>query len=529
MSDSGGAMEDVREALRLIEELRAKLVPLDFMKQGFSGQYQDIYSTMIELYERQGQSELAIEAAEEARARAFLDLLATREVRLKQSSDAAVEELRRTEQQLRRRGVDPYKAVAAGAAARNPDAEIAALLAAWEKASPQIQSFVSVRPQTAGQMLATARRLRSTILSYWTAEDAVFIGVVRADGTVQLKRASILLSRLSALVAATLNPTADRSVAAIVPRGTTVRTGKAGAASEWQELYRLLIEPVRSLLPPAGGRLTIIPHGPLMRLSFAALADANNRYLVEQYALHYVPAAALLNFTAARSSTQPAGNRKYLFVADPELPPVRKGESAMPPLPGARDEVRAIGKMIPLGTAVVLEGREADRSTVLSSLGRASVLHFATHAVMIDDQPLDSYLALARPAGTQGTGRLAAEDIYGLDLNAELVVLSSCRSGGGNVTGEGISALTRAFFCAGAPSIIASRWDVPDQPAARLLSTFYSEWLKGRSRVDALRTAQLRLLADLRAGRVILHTPAGDLVLPEDPSLWAGFILLGEI
>ena len=529
MSESGNAMEDIREALRLIEELRAKLVPLDFMKEGFSGQYQHIYSTMIELYERQGQPEPAIEAAEEARARAFLDLLATRDVRLKQSSDAAVEELRKTEQQLRRRGVDPYKAVAAGAAARNLDAETAALLASWQKASPQIQSFVSVRPQTASQLVATARRLRSTILSYWTAEDAVFIGVVRPEGAVQLRRANVLLSRLSDLVDATLNPAADRSVAALVPRGTTGRAGKSGAASEWQELYRLLIEPVRSLLPPAGGCLTIIPHGPLMRLSFAALADANGRYLVEQYALHYIPAAALLDFTSARSLPRPTGNRKYLFVADPELPPARKGESSMPPLPGARAEVRAIAKMIPFGTAVVLEGREADRSAVLSSLQRASVLHFATHAVMIDDQPLDSYLALARPVGIQGTGRLAAEDIYGLDLNADLVVLSSCRSGGGKVTGEGISALARAFFYAGAPSIIASRWDVPDQPAARLLASFYSEWLKGRSRVEALRGAQLRLLADLRAGRVILHTPAGDLVLPEDPSLWAGFILLGDI
>ncbi len=108
-------------------------------------------------------------------------------------------------------------------------------------------------------------------------------------------------------------------------------------------------------------------------------------------------------------------------------------------------------------------------------------------------------------------------------------MLSSCRSGGGKVTGEGISALTRAFFYADAPSIVASRWDVPDQPAARLQSAFYAEWLRGRSRIDALRTAQLRLLADLRANRVILHTRAGDFALPEDPSLWAGFILLGDM
>jgi CHAT domain-containing protein/tetratricopeptide (TPR) repeat protein len=527
--DSSSAMEDAGGALRLIEEMRARLVPLDFMKQGFSAHYQHIYSTIIGLYERQGLPERAIEAAESARARAFLDLLATRDIRLKESSHTAVEELRRTEQRLRALGVDPYKAVASGLAPPDLNDEAAVLLESWKRASPRIQSFVSVRPQTAGELIATGRRLNSTILSYWTAEDAVSIGVVRPDGTVNLKRVNILLSRLSSLIDATLNPMADRSTLAAVRRGPPAKAGKAAGLTAWKELYRLLIEPVRPLLPPPGSRLTVIPHGPLMRLSFAALADANDRYLVERYAVHYVPAAALLNFTSARSLTQPAATRKYLLVADPELPPARKGESSMPALPGARDEVRAIGKMVPPGNALVLQGREAHRSSVISASSQASVLHFATHAVMMDDQPLDSYLALARTPGTQGSGRLAAADVYGLNLHADLVVLSSCRSGGGKVTGEGISALTRAFFYAGAPSIIASRWDVPDQPAARLLSTFYSEWLEGRSRIDALRRAQLRLLADLRAGRVIFHTPAGDFVLPEDPLLWAGFILLGEM
>jgi CHAT domain-containing protein len=143
----------------------------------------------------------------------------------------------------------------------------------------------------------------------------------------------MLLSRLSALVDATLEPTAD------VTGGSTVRAKKAGTVNDWQTIYRLLIEPVRSLLPSAGGRLTIIPHGPLMRLSFAALADAKGRYLLEDYALLYVPAAALLNFTAARSQKEAAGGRTFLFVADPELPPAGKGDASMPPLPGARDEV----------------------------------------------------------------------------------------------------------------------------------------------------------------------------------------------
>jgi len=70
--DIVGAMDDTREAIRVIEEMRAKLVPLDFMKQGFSVYFHNVYSTLIGLYVRQGQPEKALEAAELARARAFL-------------------------------------------------------------------------------------------------------------------------------------------------------------------------------------------------------------------------------------------------------------------------------------------------------------------------------------------------------------------------------------------------------------------------------------------------------------------------
>ncbi len=264
-----------------------------------------------------------------------------------------------------------------------------------------------------------------------------------------------------------------------------------------------------------------------MRLSFAALADEKGRYLLEDHALHYVPAGELLSYTATKKPA-PQEERRYLLVADPQLPPPAKGELVLPALPGAREEVDSIARLLPRGTATVLQGPRADKQSVTASMGHAAVVHFATHGVTLDDRPLDSYLALGLSAESIGDGRLTAEELYAFDLHADLVVLSSCRSGGGKVTGDGVSALARAFFYAGAPSIIASIWNVPDQPASRLLSAFYASWLQGSSKVDALRTAQLRLLADLRAGRVTVHTPAGDLTLPETPLLWAGFLLLGE-
>jgi CHAT domain-containing protein len=88
--------------------------------------------------------------------------------------------------------------------------------------------------------------------------------------------------------------------------------------------------------------------------------------------------------------------------------------------------------------------------------------------------------------------------------------------------------LTRAFFHAGASSIVASLSDVVDEPAQRLVADFYRARLAGVDKVNALRKAQLAMLRALRAGRITVNTPGGPVALPESPALWAPFVLLGE-
>ena len=156
-----------------------------------------------------------------------------------------------------------------------------------------------------------------------------------------------------------------------------------------------------------------------------------------------------------------------------------------------------------------------------ATAGRA-VLHFATHAIVRGDEPLSSFLALA--ASGDDDGRLTAQEIYRLRLDADLVVLSACRSAGGRVTGDGIATFARAFIYAGAPSIVASVWDVADEPTNRLLPAFYRAWLGGASKARALRTAQLGLMNDLRAGKIHIVTPAGPVSLPEHPVFWASVV-----
>jgi CHAT domain-containing protein len=218
-----------------------------------------------------------------------------------------------------------------------------------------------------------------------------------------------------------------------------------------------------------------------------------------------------------------------LVVADPVLPRLSSLDELLPRLPGARNEATAIAKLVPATQLTVLEDGKASETLARQSVSGKAVLHFATHAIVRDEDPFASFLALAPSSdANNGDGLLTSEEVYGLDLSADLVVLSACRSAGGRVTGDGISAFARAFIYAGTASLVASLWDVADEPTNRLLPDFYRAWRAGESKASALRGAQLRLLRDLRAGRVHVDTQAGTVTIPEHPVFWAGFALFGE-
>jgi CHAT domain-containing protein len=367
---------------------------------------------------------------------------------------------------------------------------------------PEIAASVTHSAATVATLTATAKRLNSTIVSYWCGNESLFLWTVTQDGIVNGARVNVEPAELARLAA----EAASRSL----------ETKK----DVWRELYRYLIQPVAANLPP-NGRLTIIPHGPLFRIPFAALRDTSNHYLIEKYSLHYVSAGALLDLTAQRRNTT-VDVRKQLLVADPAQMPPRPDGKPLPPLAGSRQEVETIASLLPPGRTTILSGTNATRQSLLAAAGDKTVLHFATHGVIREDAPFDSFLALAKG------DRLTAREIYDWKLPAQLVVLSACRSGLGKVSGEGILGLTRAFYYAGVPGVVASLWDVADEPAAKLLTEFYRSYNLRHDAMTALRDAQLRVLQLLRAGKIQMQTAAGPVTLPEQPILWAGFTLQGE-
>jgi CHAT domain-containing protein len=210
------------------------------------------------------------------------------------------------------------------------------------------------------------------------------------------------------------------------------------------------------------------------------------------------------------------------------MPPGPDGQP-LPALPGAGRESRSITAILGKANVTLLGGLEASEPAVRDQLPAHRVVHFATHGVLIDDRPFDSFLALGGRTGDgPADGRLTVREVYDLRLRADLVVLSACRTAAGPVTGDGIVGLTRAFFYAGANSLLATLWDVADEPTRLLIAAFYRHYSRGRSKSEALRAAQLELLAALRQGRVAVATPLGRMSLNEHPVFWAGFIILGR-
>src|SRR5207244_13170327 len=162
---------------------------------------------------------------------------------------------------------------------------------------------------------------------------------------------------------------------------------------------------------------------------------------------------------------------------------------------------------------------KASRATVMSPvLGQYRMVHFATHGLVDSKHPELSglVLSLVDEQGRPQNGFLGLQDIYNLNLPAELVVLSACETGlGKSIQGEGLVGLTRGFMYAGATRVVASLWKIDDLATAELMKQFYQGML-GREHLSpaaALRAAQLAMLKKRNR---------------EAPYYWAAFSLLGE-
>lgn len=503
--DARASLDDLNVALGRLEALRGRLVPADFFRQRFHQLYTPLFDRAIALQSAHASAITALETAERARARAMLDLLASRSI-------AAADDAPHLANAPLPASEAPLSLDVETTTADDPLATLVRRGGSEVTASGR-QAATPLLPATVDQLVASAARLGSTVVSYWVTDTDLYVWVVTGTGHVASRRVPVLRSRLAALV-----------------RATTPGGGRAPeAARAWHELYGYVIAPIAPALPTApGALLTIVPHGPLLSLSFAALPNARGRYLLEDYTLHYVPAGALLTYTASRRRPD-ARSAPLLAIADP-LPPRRSAlDVPLVRLPGARREAAAVARLPRAGGVRILQDDQATEAHLRDALASSAVLHFATHAIVRNDDPLASFLSLTASGRTsESDGALTAREVYDLRLHADLVVLSACQTAGGIVTGDGVATFARSFLSAGAATLVASLWDVADEPTPQLLPRFYEAWQGGASKAAALRSAQLRLLDELRRRRIRVATPLGPVTVPEHPVFWSGFMLFGE-
>jgi CHAT domain-containing protein len=166
----------------------------------------------------------------------------------------------------------------------------------------------------------------------------------------------------------------------------------------------------------------------------------------------------------------------------------------------------------------VFVGREAGEKTFKALAPQYATIHLATHGVLDNRDPLNSYLLLTKTEDeTENDGLLHAREIIDLNLDADLAVLSACETGNGRISpGEGVIGMSWAFLVAGARSVVVTQWRVNSASTARLMENFYQAMarqrdLNGRSKSQAIREASLRLLKDRRYSH---------------PFYWAGFVLV---
>lgn len=300
------------------------------------------------------------------------------------------------------------------------------------------------------------------------------------------------------------------------------------------KLYGKLFEPIVSLVKTRS--LIIIPDQMLYYLPFETLLTeqptdsgfSRMPYLIRDFKISYVPSATVLQTLDEQKRDNP---RNLFAVAPFNETTIQEGDqtgesryiSALSPLPLTQYETREIAKIFEESRSFwnffspekteILVGRKATKSAIENaSFKEYGFIHFATHAFVNEDDPALSGIAFWK--GDENDGVIYVNDIYNMNMNADLVTLGACETGLGTVyKGEGMIGFTRAFIYAGAANLLVSMWGVNDQPTANLMIRFYKYAKDGYSYSESLQMAKMDLI----------NQP--DFAAPRN---WAAFVLQGR-
>lgn len=380
--------------------------------------------------------------------------------------------------------------------------------------------FQQPSPPTIDQIRNIARSQKATLVEYSLLPEQLLIWVITPDGLVSLRQVD--LKALSEQSQQSLpQMVAEARQAMEMGTGTDMMSLSldglpvAQSPDHLSQLHQVLIDPIADLLPKnADERVIFIPHRELFMVPFPAL-EGEDGPLIARHTMLTAPSIQLLHYTEQRRKQLQQSPQKALVVGNPDMPHISPGvdlpAEPLLPLPGAEQEAVKIASLLDTSA---LTGSDATEALVTQQMAKAPVIHLATHGLLEELKHLGFSIpgAIAlTPSAQQNDGLLTTSEILNLDLQAELVVLSACNTGVGTITGDGVIGLSRALMASGAPSLIVSLWAVPDAPTANLMTEFYTHWQQNPDKAQALRHAMLKTREQ--------HP---------DPRDWAAFSLMGQ-
>ncbi|MDD2736867.1 MAG: CHAT domain-containing protein [Desulfuromonadaceae bacterium] len=479
------AVLSYQRALETVEGLRAE-IRLDQLKDGFLADKMEVYTGLVSLLVDLQRSDDAFAVAERSRSRNLIDILGRQRLSLKGSVDQELydRQIRLKEQMFEQehlsvQATTPKERARYAEVLEKLRSDYQDLLIDIERKRPELLALVKVNPTT----LDDVRKLLEpgvVLLSYYQLPERLLLWKIERD------RATLSIQNVPAVELSAKIASYRRMLQNLEP-----------LEKQSRELYDLLVAGALARSGPLRS-VGIIPHGSLHYLSFATLHDGRD-YLIDRQKLFYLPAASVLPYTLARRT--PEKKLHILAIGNPDL-----GNASLD-LPFAEREAGTLRWNYPDVTTLTRE--RATESWVREHISEFNVIHIASHGEFDPVNPLFSAIRLV--GDSKADGKLQAEEIFGLDIRADLVVLSACQTGLGDIrSGDDVVGMNRAFMFAGTHSLMSSLWRVSDVSTAIMMKQFYRNYMSYEKAESLTRAMQ----------HVKNRYP--------HPGYWGAFVLTGD-
>jgi CHAT domain-containing protein len=511
------AITTLKEAINQVEELRDQVAGRQEGRHLFFENKIGSYHTLIKLLTKQGKNFEALLYAERAKGRVLLETVRNNRTDLKDiytageraEAELLIDKLHTINQRIQSQPAGRETKDELENELNGVRSELVLFQEKLAAAHPELLLRTGpARPLTQGSLNKFVSANDLAYLEYVVMGDDVGVFILQQNGT----------NTDYALKYVKLPVNADELRAKVNEFHSAVAERYPDYEALGRDLYRLLIEPAATELQNIK-TLCVIPDEFLWTLPLQALTTTQGNYLVESYSLYYAPSLTVLNEMALRR-TQPSSNESLIAFGNPVIETNEELKRTLHPLPEAEAEVTAAAAAVPSQMKRILVGHRADERSFKTLASEYATIHLATHGVLDNRDPLNSYLLLTKPTGDlENDGLLRAREVIDMHLNADLAVLSACETANGRISpGEGVIGMSWAFLVAGARSVLVSQWRVNSGSTSELMKSFYQALAQrndsnSHNKSEALREASLRLLKDRRY---------------RHPFYWAGFVLVSN-